>query len=84
MAPTALCCGASPWAHCGSVNKQIQKERLAQAGATGANILVTACPKCQIHFKCAQTNTDDIDVCQIEICDLYELAAKSLSPEEVS
>jgi Fe-S oxidoreductase len=81
---TALCCGASPWAHCGSVNKLIQKERLAQAGATGASLLVTACPKCQIHFKCAQNNTADSDVSQIEICDLYELAAKSLSPEEVS
>ncbi len=80
----ALCCGASPWAHCGSVNKQIQKERLAQACATGAGTLITACPKCQIHFKCAQTNTADVEVCQIEICDLYEFAAKSLSQEEES
>ena len=80
----ALCCGASPWAHCGSINKQIQKERLAQAGDTGAEILVTACPKCQIHLKCAQNNTENIDVCQIDIHDLYDLAAKSLLPQEVS
>jgi len=80
----ALCCGASPWVHCGLVNKQIQKERLAQAGATGAQVLVTACPKCQIHLTCAQKNAENNDVCQIEIKDLYALAAQSLSPLEVS
>jgi Fe-S oxidoreductase len=74
----ALCCGASPWAYCGSVNSRIQKERLAQAAATSADVLVTACPKCQIHLKCAQKNAENNDVCQIEIRDLYDLAAESL------
>ena len=78
----ALCCGASPWVHCGLVNKQIQKERLAQAGATGASKLVTACPKCQIHLKCAQKNAENNDVCQIEIQDLFDFAAQSLLPQE--
>ena len=76
----ALCCGGSPWAYCSSVNKQIQKERLAQAAATGADVLVTACPKCQIHLKCAQKNAENNDVCQIEIRDLFDLAAQSLLP----
>ena len=80
----ALCCGASPWVQCGSVNKQIQRERLAQAGATGADILATACPKCQIHLKCAQKNAENNDVCQIEIQDLFDLTARSLLPQEVS
>jgi len=80
----ALCCGANPWVHCGSVNKQIQKERLAQAGATGADILVTACPKCQIHLKCAQETTENDDICQVEIRDMFDLAAQSLLPQEGS
>ena len=80
----AQCCGASPWAYCGAVNKQIQKARLAQAGATGADILVTACPKCQIHLKCAQKNAENSDVCQIEIRDISALAAQALLPQEVS
>ncbi len=80
----ALCCGASPWAYCGPVNKQIQKERLAQAAATGADILVTACPKCQIHLRCAQKNAESNDVCQIEIRDLFDMAAQSLRPQEAS
>lgn len=80
----SLCCGANPWVCCGSVNKQIQKERLAQAEGTGADVLVTACPKCQIHLKCAQKNAENNDVCQIEIRDLYDLLGQSLSPEGVS
>ncbi len=68
----ALCCGASPWAACNSVNRQIQGERLAQAEATGAAVLVTACPKCQIHFKCAQ-KSQDCQVSQIEVKDLAAL-----------
>jgi len=79
----ALCCGASPWVHCGSTNKQIQKERLAQAGDTGANLLVTACPKCQIHLKCAQRNSEGNNVCQIEVQSLYSLAAQSIASSEV-
>jgi Fe-S oxidoreductase len=73
----ALCCGASPWVHCGAVNRQIQKQRLAQAEATGADILVTACPKCQIHLKCAQ-KSDGGKTAQVEIQDLASLAARSL------
>jgi len=80
----ALCCGASPWAHCGLVNKQIQKERLDQAAATGAETLVTACPKCQIHLRCAQKNAESNGVCQIEIQDLFDMVAQSLLPQEAS
>ena len=79
----SLCCGASPWAFCGSVNKQIQKERLAQAVATGAEVLVTACPKCKIHLTCAQKTAEADDVPQIEIRDLFELVDQALAAEEV-
>jgi Fe-S oxidoreductase len=30
----------------------MRHERLRQAMATGATTLLTACPKCRIHFKC--------------------------------
>ncbi len=79
----AICCGASPWAFCGSVNKQIQQERLAQANDTGADILVTACPKCQIHLTCAQKNVQNEQQRKIKIKDIFHLASESLWPEEV-
>ena len=74
---TALCCGSSPWAHCGAVNRQIQEQRLGQAQSTGADIMVTACPKCQIHFRCAQKG-DSENVPQIDIKDLASILAQSL------
>jgi Fe-S oxidoreductase len=73
----ALCCGATSWLQCGAVNRQIQKQRFAQAEACGAEILVTACPKCQIHLRCAQKNSDGKDA-RVEIQDLASLAAHSL------
>ncbi|MCK4963706.1 MAG: (Fe-S)-binding protein, partial [Dehalococcoidia bacterium] len=73
----ALCCGASPWAHCGAVNRRIQEQRLAQAEATGADILVTTCPKCLIHLRCAQKSGNGT-ISQVEIQDLAYLAARSL------
>lgn len=72
-----LCCGASSWVHCGATNRKIQDERLAQAEATGATIMATSCPKCQIHLKCAQQSQDGT-VSKIDIQDLARLAARSL------
>lgn len=77
----ATCCGASPWIYCGSINKQIQDERLHQAGNTGADYLVTSCPKCQIHLTCAQ-RTDRSGGDQIKIIDIYHLVSSNLIPEE--
>jgi len=74
----ALCCGANPWAYCSSVNRQIQGQRLAQAKDAAAEILVTACPKCQIHLKCAQKN-EDCQVSHVEIQDLASLVAGTLN-----
>jgi len=76
----SLCCGRSPWVHCGAVNRQIQERRLAQAEATGADVLVTACPKCQIHLRCAQKIGSDKDH-QVYIQDLASLVAQSFDEE---
>ncbi|MBM4453186.1 MAG: (Fe-S)-binding protein [Chloroflexi bacterium] len=73
----ALCCGASPWAYCDSVHKQIQTERLDQAKDTGAEVMVTACPKCQIHLKCAQKDAGDVGTKKVKIKDIFSLIAES-------
>ncbi|UCF94227.1 MAG: (Fe-S)-binding protein, partial [Desulfobacterales bacterium] len=67
---TSLCCGTSGWTACGRVNKSIQVERLQEAVGTGAELLVTACVKCQIHFKCAQQDALQGDKIAIQIQDL--------------
>jgi heterodisulfide reductase subunit D len=77
---TALCCGASSWVHCGAANRRIQDERLTQAEETGAGILVTSCPKCQIHLKCTQQSRNGKKP-NIDIQNLASIAARSLDQE---
>jgi len=75
---SSLCCGTSCWSTCGQVNKRIQVDRLQEAISTGAEVLITACLKCQIHFKCAQNDPLLKEEIQIPIQDLTTMIAKSL------
>lgn len=70
----AVCCGTSGWANCSTGSKQIQVERLKEAAATGADTLITACPKCQIHLSCALSNID----LDLQIKDLTTLIAETM------
>jgi Fe-S oxidoreductase len=71
----ALCCGTSAWMECSSYSKAIQTERMQEAIQTGAQTLITACPKCQIHFACAQSGTDT----NLKVIDLYTYLSQRLS-----
>ena len=71
----ALCCGTSAWMECSSHSKAIQTERMREAVQTGAQTLITACPKCQIHFTCAQSGTDT----DLKVTDLYTYLKERLS-----
>jgi len=79
-AADAICCGVSSWVSCGATAKSIQMARLAEAKATGADLLVTACPKCQIHFKCALSGKvpGDREAVDIPIEDLTSIVARAL------
>ena len=76
----SICCGTSAWTNCSSYSKQIRIERLLEAKATGAELLITSCPKCQIHFKCAMVDKGaekgpDI---KMEVMDLVNLVANAM------
>jgi heterodisulfide reductase subunit D len=77
---TAVCCGTSAWMNCDLASKQIQMMRLREAKETGAQTLVTACPKCQIHLTCAMKDKHLGGSLDIEIRDLTTLVADSLPP----
>lgn len=66
-----VCCGTTGWMNCSSCSKAIQLDRLQEAKGTGADTLVTACPKCQIHLRCAKSAFD----VPVEITDLYDMIA---------
>jgi heterodisulfide reductase subunit D len=74
----ALCCGTNGWTHCAVANKAIQVDRLREARATGAELLVTACVKCQIHLRCAMQDQLLAEQISIEIKDLATLVAEAL------
>jgi len=50
---TATCCGGTCWVECGAAVKSLQNRRLQEARDAGAGRLVTGCPKCDIHLRCA-------------------------------
>jgi len=80
----SLCCGTSAFTNCDSYSKQIRVERLLEAKSTGAEVLITSCPKCQIHFKCAMVSKGKAkgpDV-QIPVMDLAEFVASALGVED--
>lgn len=70
-----LCCGTSAWMNCSSCSKEIQKTRLSEAVDSGADTLVTACPKCRLHLSCALRDTDFT----IKIRDINDLLAGALA-----
>ena len=64
----SICCGSTAWINCGGCAKAIQTEKLEQARQTGARVLLTTCPKCQIHLKCTCQHLDEDEM--VEVTDL--------------
>jgi heterodisulfide reductase subunit D len=62
----AMCCGSTAWVNCGGCLKAIQVEKLHQARETGAGILLTTCPKCQIHLACTARDQDPGQVVAVQ------------------
>jgi Fe-S oxidoreductase len=72
----AICCGSTGWVNCGPSAKSIQREKLRQARETGAGVMLTTCPKCQIHLSCAAR---DLDGEQVDVTDLTSWIAQALA-----
>lgn len=74
------CCGVSAWSTCEGMSKQMQIDRLAEAKSTGSDVMITSCPKCLTHFRCALHNKVPVDMEKVNILveDLTVAAAKAL------
>jgi Fe-S oxidoreductase len=79
----ALCCGTAGFIHCDAASKRLQESRLRTAAATGAEALVTACPKCLVHFRCAQADARRTGGLSpgLEVVDLTVFADRRVHPE---
>jgi Fe-S oxidoreductase len=78
---SAICCGNSAWIGCDAFSKALQVKRLRQAHGTGSDLLVTACPKCQIHLRCAMEDPFLGEALQMEMMDLASVLAKTIEWE---
>ncbi len=75
----AACCAGGTWSNCDRFAKQLQVERLREAKATGAEVLVTACPKCQVHLACAMKDPNLGPEITIEMKDVAEVIEGALA-----
>ena len=65
----SLCCGINAWMNCNERSKALRYKRMLEAKSAGT-IMITACPKCRIHFSCLQNDIEDI--ASIKIIDFAE------------
>ncbi|MFX0188403.1 MAG: (Fe-S)-binding protein [Candidatus Hodarchaeota archaeon] len=65
----SLCCGVNSWMNCNEKSKALRYKRMLEAKAAG-NIMVTSCPKCNIHLSCIQNDFEDLS--SIKILDFSE------------
>ena len=78
-AQLGACCGNSSWVNCSPMTRLWQLQRLKEGAETGASKMITACPKCLIHFTCAQSeNIQLIERSKMPVTDLHVLAASRL------
>ncbi|MBW1695921.1 MAG: (Fe-S)-binding protein [Deltaproteobacteria bacterium] len=72
------CCGVGGFSNCDKYIKFLQNDRLEEAAETGAGHVVTACPKCRIHFNCYLDGNPIGKLPSLKITDITEIMAKAL------
>jgi Fe-S oxidoreductase len=75
---TSICCGNSAWTGCDAFSKLMQVQRLQRARQSGSELMITACPKCQIHLRCAMEDPLRGEELKMETIDLISAIAKSI------
>ncbi len=74
----STCCGNSAWTGCDAFSKAMQVQRLERARQSGSELMITACPKCQIHLQCAMEDVVRGDALKMEMMDLTSAIAKTI------
>jgi len=80
----SICCGTTLWSNCDYVSEAVRVSRLKEAQETGAEYVVTACPKCYIHFNCTMScNPEERELDpDLKILDITRLIAETMEVEE--
>lgn len=78
---SAPCCGGSSWLHCDATTKRLQEARIREARSTGAEYLVSDCPRCLIHLSCSLEGAGDTEASSLRLVHLARLAEASSCSE---
>ncbi len=85
---SAICCGVSAWMNCNPASKLARLKRMRQATDVDAEVLVTACSKCQTHLGCVyREESYSGDPRELQVLDLQEFVADALGikvPESIA
>tara|TARA_B100000287_G_scaffold168616_1_gene159099 strand:- start:1781 stop:3826 length:2046 start_codon:yes stop_codon:yes gene_type:complete len=72
----ALCCGVSSMMSCNENSRALRIQRFDEVRATGADIMLTSCPKCVAHFECLKFEGDPRH--DFEILDVVSFLARQI------
>jgi len=78
----ALCCGVSSMMACNENSRLLRVTRFDEVKATGAEVMLTSCPKCVSHFECMKFEGDPRH--DVEILDVVSFLARQIDSEGVN
>ena len=76
----ALCCGVSSMMSCNEDSRALRVQRFDEVRATGADIMLTSCPKCVSHFECLKFEGDPKH--DFEILDVVSFLARQVEAKK--
>ena len=71
-----LCCGVSSMMSCNENSRALRLQRFDEVKATGAEVMLTSCPKCVSHFECLKFEGDPRH--DFEILDVVSFLARQI------
>ena len=77
-----LCCGVSSMMSCNENSRALRLQRFDEVKATGAEIMLTSCPKCVSHFECLKFEGDPRH--DFEILDVVSFLARQIESKRAS
>ena len=76
----AMCCGVSSMMSCNENARALRVSRMEEIRNTGADMMITACPKCVSHMECLKFEGDERH--DIEILDIVSFLARQVQAKK--
>ena len=76
----AMCCGVSSMMACNENSRALRVSRFEEVRSTGAEVMLTSCPKCVSHFECLKFEGDPRN--DIEILDVVSFLARRVEEKK--